>query len=292
MFTMVSGSRISYWRWGPAGRPGVVLVHGGGAHAHWWDHVAPWLVTDERSVVAIDLSGHGDSDHRSEYQLTTWAEEILAVGEDAGLVGPSVLVGHSLGGWSTTVAAADHQSQVRGLILVDARVIDGAGPVERRAVRAEPSRRRRYPTLAAAVARYRPEPAQEGTLGFVVEHVARQSARRTGDGWVWKFDPAVLAQSRPGAEVLERLECRLCLVRGEHGLVSPDVVAAMRSAVGPFPVVTVPDAGHHLMLDHPLSLASSLSTVLALWEVGAPSGRHTASRAPEHDRRLRRPAVD
>lgn len=253
--------------------------------------MAPWLVTDERSVVAIDLSGHGDSDHRSEYRLTRWAEEILAVSEDAGLVGPPVLVGHSLGGWSTTVAAADHQSQVRGLILVDARVIDGAGSVERRVARAEPGRHRRYPTLAAAVARYRPEPAQEGNLDFVVDYLGRQSARRTSDGWVWKFDPAVLAQSRPGAEALKRLECRLCLIRGEHGLVSPDVVAAMQSAMGPFPVVTVPDAGHHLMLDHPLSLASSLSTALALWEMDAADARHTSSRSPEDDRSVLRPVV-
>lgn len=264
--TVVSGSRISFWRWGPAGRPGVVLVHGGGAHARWWDHVAPWLVTDQRSVVAVDLSGHGDSDHRSEYRLTRWAEEILAAGEHAGLVGPPVLVGHSLGGWSTTVAAADHQLQVRGLILVDARVIDGADAVARGVPNLEPRRHRTYPTLEAAAARYRPEPTQHGNLEFVVDYLARQSAREVGDGWVWKFDPAVFAQRRPGAEALQRLRCPVCLIRGEHGLVSPDVVAAMQEAVGAFPVVTVPDAGHHLMLDHPLSLTSSLATVLALWE--------------------------
>jgi len=34
-YTFVSGCRISYWRWGGAGRPGVILVHGGGAHARW-----------------------------------------------------------------------------------------------------------------------------------------------------------------------------------------------------------------------------------------------------------------
>ena len=39
----VAGARISYRTWGRTGRPGVVLVHGTAAHAHWWDHIAPFL---------------------------------------------------------------------------------------------------------------------------------------------------------------------------------------------------------------------------------------------------------
>jgi hypothetical protein len=29
-------------------------------------------------VIAPDLSGHGDSEHRDEYDLDTWAQELLA----------------------------------------------------------------------------------------------------------------------------------------------------------------------------------------------------------------------
>lgn len=264
-FTSVAGCRISYWRWGPAGRPGIVLVHGGGAHAHWWDHVAPWLVTSERSVVAIDLSGHGDSGHRSEYGLQQWAEEILAVARHAGLDGPPLLVGHSLGGWSATVAAAEHAHSVRGLVLVDSRVIDplGAGTVP--APRPEPRRPRVYATLDEVVARYRPEPPQEDNLAFVVRRLAAHSARQVEGGWTWKFDPAALYQQRPGRAALECIRCRVCLVRGEHGLVSPDVIAAVHDVLGEVPIVDIPVAGHHLMLDHPLSLVTALRSVLAMW---------------------------
>ena len=59
-FVEVAGCRIHYVRWGDPGSPGVILVHGGAAHAHWWTPIAPQLARDCQ-VIAVDLSGHGDS---------------------------------------------------------------------------------------------------------------------------------------------------------------------------------------------------------------------------------------
>ncbi len=36
----VAGCDVHYLHWGQPGRRGLVFVHGGGAHAHWWTHVA------------------------------------------------------------------------------------------------------------------------------------------------------------------------------------------------------------------------------------------------------------
>src|SRR2546429_7805098 len=70
--TTVDGASIAYRAWGnPDGRS-IVLVHGGAAHSRWWDHIAPML-TDGWRVVAIDLSGHGDSDRRDRHSPRTWA---------------------------------------------------------------------------------------------------------------------------------------------------------------------------------------------------------------------------
>ena len=52
-------------------------------------------------MVAIDLSGHGDSDHRYGYQLEQWTDEVAAVAAAGGIDGPPVVIGHSLGGFVT-----------------------------------------------------------------------------------------------------------------------------------------------------------------------------------------------
>ena len=44
-----------------ASRPPLLLLHGGMAHARWWDLVAPQLA-DVARPFAFDRRGHGDSD--------------------------------------------------------------------------------------------------------------------------------------------------------------------------------------------------------------------------------------
>ena len=56
----VNDCPIHYLAWGERGRRGIVFVHGGGAHAHWWTHIAASYAGRYR-VAALDMSGHGDS---------------------------------------------------------------------------------------------------------------------------------------------------------------------------------------------------------------------------------------
>jgi pimeloyl-ACP methyl ester carboxylesterase len=58
----------------------------------------------------------------------------------------------------------------------------------------------------------------------------------------------------------------VAILRGERGLVTPAITRAMSDALGGrAPVVDIPLAGHHLMLDQPLSLVTAMRTVLAGW---------------------------
>ncbi|EUA54163.1 alpha/beta hydrolase family protein [Mycobacterium intracellulare 1956] len=61
----------------------MVLIHGGGAHSGWWDHIAPFISRTHR-VIALDLSGHGDSGSRANYDLRIWASEVMAAASAAG----------------------------------------------------------------------------------------------------------------------------------------------------------------------------------------------------------------
>ena len=90
----VDGCDINYLQWGEQVDAGLVFVHGGGAHAHWWTHVAATFGPRVRCV-ALDLSGHGDSGRRDDYTLAAWTDEVVAVAEAAGIERP-VLIGHSI----------------------------------------------------------------------------------------------------------------------------------------------------------------------------------------------------
>jgi len=76
----VSGTDIHYLEWGEQGLPGLVFVHGGAAHAHWWSFLAP-MFAKRWHAVALDLSGHGDSGRRDRYDHRLWAEEVVAVAD-------------------------------------------------------------------------------------------------------------------------------------------------------------------------------------------------------------------
>src|SRR5262245_28363303 len=96
----VKACDIHYLRWGDVERPGLVLVHGGAAHAHWWSFIAP-LLLPQHHVVAVDLSGHGDSGRRPVYAVETWADEVMACADDSGMQGPPGRVDHSMVGLVT-----------------------------------------------------------------------------------------------------------------------------------------------------------------------------------------------
>ncbi|HNI66085.1 MAG TPA: alpha/beta fold hydrolase, partial [Pseudomonadales bacterium] len=59
----VAGCPIHYQHWSNPGAPALLLVHGYAAHSHWWDFIAP-LLLDQYQVVALDISGCGESGHR------------------------------------------------------------------------------------------------------------------------------------------------------------------------------------------------------------------------------------
>ena len=115
----VDRAAIHYLRWGARAKPGLILVHGNGAHAYWWSFIAPFLAR-EYNVAAIDLSGMGDSAHRDAYTMEHFAHELLAVAEHAGMFDnaePPIIVGHSFGGRVVTAAAAALAPQTPGVSL-------------------------------------------------------------------------------------------------------------------------------------------------------------------------------
>jgi pimeloyl-ACP methyl ester carboxylesterase len=110
---------------GPAGAPGLLLVHGfGGAKEDFADHIDA-LARDHR-VVAFDHRGHGESDAPDDpgaYSLDRMAADTLAVAELTGLHDLRLL-GHSMGGMVARRVALTQPARLAALILMDT----SAGP--------------------------------------------------------------------------------------------------------------------------------------------------------------------
>jgi pimeloyl-ACP methyl ester carboxylesterase len=273
----VDGATISYLAWGEPGQRGLVFVHGGAAHAHWWTHVAATFASEFR-VLALDLSGHGDSHHRPTYSLHQWAAEVMAVAADGQVAGEPVVIGHSMGGFVTIVTAARHGSELGGVIVCDSPVTEPDPEIEPTATQAFGRSGRIYEDAEEAVRRFRTVPPQEAYLEYVLDHVARRSLRPVDGGWEWKFDRRVFAQfagqlRHVSLPYLHELTCRFALLRSQYGLVTPDISATMYEALGRrAPLIELPEAGHHAMLDQPLVLITALRSLLADWDHSVPLG--------------------
>src|SRR5438874_1097213 len=56
----LNGLRLQFLQIGPNGAPAICFLHGGAAHAHWFDRVIPTFA-DRLHAIALDQRGHGES---------------------------------------------------------------------------------------------------------------------------------------------------------------------------------------------------------------------------------------
>ncbi len=117
----LNGTRLHYLEWGAAPMLALILLHGGAAHAHWWDHLAPIFAPHYR-VIALDLRGHGDSSWAipPAYQIDDYGADVTALIAQLALA-PVTLLGHSLGRFIALAYAIAQPQLVRRLIVVDMR---------------------------------------------------------------------------------------------------------------------------------------------------------------------------
>lgn len=271
----VEGAAIETLTWGIRGRPGLLFLHGSGAHADLWRFIAPFFASTHR-VAALSWSGMGGSGWRARYSLDGFAREALAVAEDAGLFEgprPPAAVAHSFGTMPLgTLAAGEAGRRLGQVVLVDPPIFGPAHEAERAKARTAPSEprpHRVYPSLPAALARFRFMPPQPCAHPFIADHVARASLKevRDPDGWTWRFDPALWSRFRVAdrAGFLPDLRCPATLVRGARSrLLRPDDAAWLMTRLpAGTRFVELPEADHQVMIDQPLAFVALLRGLLA-----------------------------
>ena len=252
---LVDGVEVRYGVRGSGDRD-LLLVHGSGAHHMWWHAVAPALETTWR-VISVDLSGHGDSGHRHDYDAGTWAEELMAVLRAAGAVLP-VVAAHSLGGRVALLAASRYPDEFAGLVLFDVGIwapdhlLDR--PLPPRTVRPP----RVQPSFEEAKARFRLMPPQPQPPAELLDPVAEYSLRPVDGGWVWKHDGGGFPTlyEKVIEEAAATVAVPVAYVSGGASSVVDDVRAERAAAIIPdVTAVRLPGVHHHLTLEVPESCA-------------------------------------
>ena len=278
-----NGAKIHYFRWGAPSKPGILMLHGFLAHARCFAFIAPFLATDYH-VVAYDLSGMGDSDSRDDYPDDLRIAEALDVAEHTGLFKNDTkptLVAHSYGGMVGLETVNVHADKFAGLVICDLMVIrpqilrEHSDKFQRPGNQNRDRPNRIYPDYESAKSRFVLAPPQAVEQPELMDFMAYHSLKQVDGGWQWKFSPSVFPRidgiEQRWSEIGERIVAtpgRTAIIYGhESMLFTPDSADYIREIGGhDIPIIDIPHARHHLMLDQPIAFITAIKSVLELWK--------------------------
>ncbi len=260
----VNGLDLSFLEWGASGNPALCFLHGGAAHAHWFDRVAP-AFADRFHVLALDQRGHGESEWAvpAAYATRDFAADLLAMMDALG-VARMVFAGHSMGGHNTMGFAAWHPERVRAAVIIDARPSLPPERLDRMHAR---GRRppRLHPTVDHAVRAFHLLPPDTTADPAFLAHVARAGVTARDGGFTYRFDPACYAARDPVDNwlLLPKVTAPTLVVRGEHSpVLRREMAERMLAALPRASLVEIPGAFHHLVLDAPDAFVRALDDFL------------------------------
>jgi pimeloyl-ACP methyl ester carboxylesterase len=263
-YVEAAGLKLHFLDYGGAGQPPMLCVHGGAAHAHWFDFVAAGF-TGRYHVLALDQRGHGDSawSNPPDYSTQRLADDIHEVSERLDLR-DFVLVAHSMGGMVSLNYAAKYPGRLGRLVIVDStlHLEDDRASV----MRARGARQSDYATLDELAARYKLMPSGSTAPAAVVSHIARNAGRLSPDGrWRHKFDRNVYAQRKSinGVPLFARIPVPTLLVKGETSeRISAEIYAQVKAVAPHVEFAEVAGTGHHVTLDNPPAFIDAVNAFL------------------------------
>ena len=255
--------------WGDATLPPLVALHGWLDNAGSFARLAPRLAARYR-VIALDLPGHGHSDHLAagaSYHYLDYVQLVLAAA-DALRLDRYSLLGHSLGAGIAALVAAASPERIERLLL-----IEGLGPLgddgshtlqrfrEALAPRGDNGKPLRiFRDVAQAIAA---RSMASGLPAGQARPIVERGLVEAGGGWRWRSDPRL---TRPSAMRLAEAQVHALL----RGIAAPTALLLAQPATSYLPsapmqaraecvaniAVSHLGGGHHLHLEHPAEVAA------------------------------------
>ncbi len=237
-----------------AGMPALILIHGaGGSNANWpyqLHRLPGW------NVLAPDLPGHGSSFVDPQPSLQSYASSLWDW-LDSLEISEAVLCGHSMGAAIALHMAQAHPQRVRGLLLLGAA-----------------ARFQVNPQLLEKL--YAPARLADGVRSIVQWSFGRGAhpALRTAytrqllnnpEGLLYA-DLKICAQFDFSAQVAALHTPAVVLSGAEDQMVAESSSLALARALPLARHLSLPRAGHMLMMEQPAEVSAALDAALQIWK--------------------------
>jgi YrbI family 3-deoxy-D-manno-octulosonate 8-phosphate phosphatase len=279
------GLTLAALAWGPAEGVPTLCVHG------WLDNAASFGPLAERleglRIVALDLPGHGHSDHRPEgsrYHFIDWVADVAAAADALGW-DRFQLVGHSMGAGIASLVAGTLAERVSRLVLIEGLGPLSCAPEEAPARLAKSIRgrgkaarkpRRVHANLEEAVERLR---GVNPALGLdSARRIVERGTVAVEGGVTWRSDPRLRSFSpmrmteEHVSAFLRRVTLPTLMIRGREGYpFDPQGMGSRVQCLPDVKVVEIP-GGHHLHMDAVELVANEVGPFLASPAPSAVSG--------------------
>jgi pimeloyl-ACP methyl ester carboxylesterase len=239
--------------------PTVVLIHGA-EHDHCvWVLQSRYLAHHGRSVLAVDLPGHGRSAGPPLRSVEAMADWIVALLNAAGAP-KAALVGHSMGSLIAVECAARHPERISKIALVGTAFPMRVSPELLEAtLNAEPLAQDMVNIWShSSYAQY---PSNPGP-GFWVMGENLRLMQRQKPG-VMHVDFAACNDYANGVQAAAKVACPALLVLGKRDVMTPPrATRELTAALGDARTVEIPGSGHALMAEKPDEVLDALAAFL------------------------------
>jgi len=265
----INGRSVNYVDIGE-GNQAVVFIHGlGGSWQNWLENL-PRMAESCRAI-ALDLPGFGRSEMPADpISITGFAAAADAFCEALGL-GPVVLVGNSMGGFTAAEVAIQHPERVELLALVDAAGISSANVTRSRSgerLARQLMMRGQGDPNAAKKMLTRPGYIALG-MGLVARYPTRISKELLseqlltfGDAGFGDAFEAILAYDF--RHRLEEISCPVLVIQGANDILVPLGDALEFCELIPnAELLTMADTGHVPMFERPVQFNDALLAFVA-----------------------------